>query len=66
MIYLNKQQVLDADPKKIKKLILQQIQIDQEIQESISFLKKQKKLFQTFHKELEKFCKCVTEYNFIK
>ena len=47
-IDLSKQQALDADPK----AILQQIQIEQEIQGSISFLKKRKKLSQTFHKEL--------------
>ena len=33
-------------------LTLQQIQIEQETQESISFFKKEKKLFWTFHKEL--------------
>ena len=47
-IDLSKQQALDADRKAIQ---------TQEIQESISFLKKQKKLFWTFHKELQKFCK---------
>ena len=41
-----------VDPKAIQQLILQQIQIDQDAQESISFLKKQKKLFLSFHKEL--------------
>ena len=42
-IDLSKQQALDADRKAIQ---------TQEIQESISFLKKQKKLFWTFHEEL--------------
>ena len=51
-IDLSKQQALDADPKAIQQLILQQIQIEQEIQDFISFLKKQKKLFLNFHKEL--------------
>ena len=41
-----------VDPKAIQQLILQQIQIDQDAQESISFLKKQKKLFLSFYKEL--------------
>ena len=49
---LNKQQVLDTNPKQFNKLILEQIQIEQEIQDFISFLKKQKKLFLNFHKEL--------------
>ena len=51
-IDLSKQEALDADSKAIQKLILQQIQIEQEIQDFISILKKQKKLFLNFHKEL--------------
>ena len=54
---LSKQQALDADPKAIQQIILKQIQIEQEIQDFISFLKKQKKLFLNFHKELQKFYK---------
>ena len=45
VVDLTKQQVLDADPRAIQKLILQQIYTEQATQESISFLKKQKKLF---------------------
>ena len=37
---LSKQQVLDADPKAIQQIILLQIYIEQETQESILFLKK--------------------------
>ena len=48
---LSKQQALHADPKAIQQLILQQIQIEQKEQGSISFLKRQKKLFLNFRKE---------------
>ena len=48
---LSKQQAPDADTKTFNKLILQQTQIHQDAQESISLLKKQKKLFLSFHKE---------------
>ena len=51
-IDLSKQQAVDADPKAIQKLILQQIQIEQKEQDSVSFLKKQNKLFLNFHKEM--------------
>ena len=50
-IDLSEQQTLYADRKAI-----QQIDFTANL-ESISFLKKQKKLSQTFHKELKKFCK---------
>ena len=43
---LRKQQVLDADPKAIRQIILQQTQIEQKMRGSISFLKKQNKLFE--------------------
>ena len=49
---LSKQQAPDADPKQFSKLVLQQAQIEQEEQDSISFLKKQKKLFLNIHKDL--------------
>ena len=42
---LSKQQALDADPTAIQKITLLQIQIEQATQESISFKKKQKKVF---------------------
>ena len=51
-IDLGKQQVLDADPRAIQQIALRQIQIEQEIQQCSLLLKKQKKLCQTFHKEL--------------
>ena len=51
-IDLSKKQALDLIVKQFNKLILLQIQIDQKIQESFSFFKKQKKLSQTFHKKL--------------
>ena len=49
---LSKQQVLDADLNQSNKLILQQTQIKQEELESISFLKKSKKMCLSFRKEL--------------
>ena len=49
-IDLSKQQTLDSDRKAIPQINF--TAIVQEIQESFLFLKKQKKLFQTFHKEL--------------
>ena len=49
---LSKQQVLDADLNQSNKLILQQTWIKQEELESISFLKKLKKLCLSFRKEL--------------
>ena len=51
-IDLSKQQTLDVDPRAIHKLILQQIQIGQKIQDFISLLKKQKKLILNFDKGL--------------
>ena len=51
-IDLSKHQALDADPKAIQQINLQQIQIDQIMRDSISFLKKKKKLFLNFNKEL--------------
>ena len=50
-IDLRKQQALDADHKAIQQISLQEIQIEQEIQDFISLLKKQKKLFLNFLKE---------------
>ena len=50
-IDLSKQQALDADPRAIRQLILQQIQIKKETQHCSLLLKKQKKLFWTFHKK---------------
>ena len=53
-IDFRKQQALDANPKAIQhtKSILLQIQIKMEMQQFFSLLKKQKKQFQIFHKEL--------------
>ena len=51
-IDLSKQQAVDADPKAIQEINLQQIQIEQKEQDSVSFLKKQNKLFLNFHKEM--------------
>ena len=51
-IDLSNQQSLDADPRAIQQIDFTANLIDQEIQESILFLNKQKKLFWTFHKEL--------------
>ena len=61
-IDLSKKQALDADPRAIQQINFMQIQIQQEIKDFISFLKKQKKLFSNFRKELQKFC----ERNFIE
>ena len=52
VVDLTKQQVYILIVKQFSRLILQKIQTEQEIQESISFLKKQKRLFQDFDKEL--------------
>ena len=49
---LTKLQALMQILEQISKLILQQIQVEQATKESISFLKKEKKLHSTFHKEL--------------
>ena len=51
-IDLSKQQALDADAREIQQNNFTATQIEQVTQESISSLKKQKKLFLTFHKEL--------------
>ena len=48
---LSKQQALHADPKAIQQINFT-ANLDMEIQDSISFLKKQKKLFWSFHMEL--------------
>ena len=50
-VALSKQQALDADPKAIQQINFT-ANLEQEIQDSISFLKNQKKLFLNFHKEL--------------
>ena len=47
---LSKQQALDADPKAIQQIDFTE-NLEQEIQDYISFLMKQKKLFRIFHKE---------------
>ena len=60
-IDLSKQQALDADPRAIQQINFT-ANLDLRItQESFSFLKKQKKLFSTFHEELQKYCKYVIE-----
>ena len=43
-IDLSKQQALDGDPNAIQQINFKQILIEQEIQESFSFLKKQRKV----------------------
>ena len=48
---LSKQQALHADPKPIQQINFT-ANLEQEKQDSITFLKKQKKLFLNFHKEL--------------
>ena len=51
-IDLSKQQALDADPGKFNRLILFGIYIEQGIKQCFLLLKKQKKGFSTFDKEL--------------
>ena len=51
-IDLSKLQPLDANPKATQQLIFQEIQIDQQVQQYFLLFKKQKKLFQIFHKKL--------------
>ena len=65
VIDLSKQQTLDARPRAIQKINFT-ANLEQEIQQCFSLLKKQKKLSQNSHKELQKFCKCVREYNFVE
>ena len=66
-IDLSKKQALDADPKAIQQINLQQIQTGMEIQQCFLLLTKQKKLFWNFNKEVQKFCECnFFEYNFVK
>ena len=48
---LGKQQALDADPKANEEINFTTNLIKQEIQDTISFLKKQKKLCFSFYKE---------------
>ena len=64
VVDLSKQQTLDARPRAIQKINFT-ANLEQEIQQCFSLLKKQKKLSQNFHKELQKFRKCVIEYNLI-
>ena len=49
---LSKQQMLDADPKAIQQINFTANLDRKEIRDYISFLKRQKKLFLNFHKEL--------------
>ena len=49
---LNKQQILNSDPKVIQQINFTANLIGQATQESILFLKKQKKVFQILHREL--------------
>ena len=51
---LSKQQVVDADPKAIQQINFTANLGRDEIQDFISYLKKQKKLLLNFHKELYK------------
>ena len=50
-VHLSKQQALDADPRAIQQINFAENLDRAGIQGSTLFLKKQKKLFQTFHKE---------------
>ena len=49
---LTKLQALDANPKAIQKMNLVKIYSNHEIQQCFPLLKKEKKLFWIFHKEL--------------
>ena len=60
-IDLSKQQALDTDPRAIQQINFTAY-LEQEIQQYYLLLKKLKKLFLNFHKELLKFCEC----NFIE
>ena len=51
-VELSKQQVLDADPEAIQQINFTANLVRAERKDSISFLKKQKKLFLNFCKEL--------------
>ena len=52
MIAVDKQQVQDADPKAIQQINFKENFDRAQNKDFISFLKKQKKLFLNFHKEL--------------
>ena len=56
---LSKQQLLDADPKAIQQINFQQTQMEQEMQDFVSFLKNQKKLFLNFCEERESFVNAI-------
>ena len=51
-LHLSKQQGLDADPKEIQQINFTAHLDRAGLRDSVSFLKKQKKLFLNFHKEL--------------
>ena len=51
-IDLSKQQAVDTDPRAIQQINFTAIQTEQKIQQYFSLLKKQKKQFYNFHKEL--------------
>ena len=61
----SKQQELDADPKAIHKINFTEIWMEQQVQQCFSLLKKQKKPFYIFHKELLKYCECVPQFHFV-
>ena len=65
-IDLSKQQALNSDPKAIQHINFI-ANLDRAGNTRIfSFLEKQKKLYYNFYKELQKFCRCVIECNFIE
>ena len=54
---LSRQNELDSDPRAIQQVNFT-ANLEREIQQYFSLLKKQKKLFSNFHRAPEKFCKC--------
>ena len=65
-IDLSKQQALNSDPKAIQHINFI-ANLDRAGNTRIfSFLKKQKKLYYNFYKELQTFCRCVIECHFIE
>ena len=63
-IDLSKQQVLDADPRAIQQINFTANLVTAGNTTMSLLLKKQKKLFWTFQKDSQKFCKCKVQFSF--
>ena len=61
----SKQQELDTDPKAIHKINFTENMDQAASAAMLSLLKKRKKPFYIFHKELLKYCECVPQFHFV-